>query len=162
MDPQAILAQELCKRNAVELIRDIADAVADNTSVPGSAMTFAKQASKMSCVNASINMARSEPDISMTSEAFDRDGWLYNVRNGVLDLRTGQLHPHTAEMYITKYADVEYDPKATCPKWEEFVHTICCGDEDLAAFLQRTFGLALTADQSAQHLWIHYGDGSKR
>ena len=30
----------------------------------------------------------------------------------------------------------------------------------LGEFLQRSFGLALSADQSEQAIWIHYGTGS--
>ena len=160
IDNDALLPQQLGKVNAVRMIHQIADAVALNQSVPTNAMTFAKQAAKGATIKAAVSLARSEPDIGILSEAFDQDGWKINLHNGILDLRNRELLPHSAKEYITKYADVDYDPMATCPLWMEFVNVICCGDEDLASFLQRSFGLALTSDQSAQHLWIHYGDGS--
>ena len=160
IDNDALLAQELGKRNAVTLIHNIADAVALNQSVPANAMTFAKQAAKGATIKSAVSLARSEPDISILSEAFDQDGWKLNVHNGILDLRNREKLPHAAKAYITKYSDVDYEPTAVCPLWEEFVNVICCGDGELASFMQRSFGLALTSDQSAQHLWIHYGDGS--
>src|SRR4051812_12863443 len=46
-----------------------------------------------------------KPDI------FDAYPDLLNVRNGIVDLRTGQLRPHDPAMYMTKLADVDYRPE---------------------------------------------------
>jgi putative DNA primase/helicase len=67
-----------------------------------------------------IASARSEPGIPVLSDHLDRDPWLFNVFNGTLTLKTGELGPHRREDLITKLAPVEYDPKAQCPTWWAF------------------------------------------
>jgi putative DNA primase/helicase len=111
-------------------------------------------------IDAAIAMAKSEPAAEIKSDAFDADADLLNVGNGILDLRTRRLRPHDPAALLTKLAGVEYDPAATCPRWLAFVQAVTCGDAALAEFLQRSFGLALSADQSEQRLWIHHGEGS--
>ncbi len=45
-----------------------------------------------------------------------------NVLNGILDLQTGTLEPHSPEWLSTTQLPVTYDPKARCPAWEAFLH----------------------------------------
>ena len=124
------------------------------------AATFAFQANKRSSIDNAVEMAKSEPRVEVRYEEFDADPWALNCENGILDLRTRHLRQHDPDELMTKLANVQYDPAADCPRWKEFVKLITCGDADLAAFLQRSFGLALTADQSEQAVWFHHGDGS--
>lgn len=93
--------------------------------------------------------------------AFDRDDWVLNVKNGELDLRTLELHPHRPESLLSKLADVDYIPDAECPRWDSFVDEITCGDTDLAAYLQRCFGLSLTGDISNETFFILHGPTSR-
>lgn len=46
---------------------------------------------------------------------------LVNVRNGMLDLRTGELLPHGPEHMSTFQLQVEWDPDATCPHYEAWM-----------------------------------------
>ena len=41
----------------------------------------------------------------------------YNVGNGVVDLRTGELHPHSPSYRCTQYTPIPYDPDATHEDW---------------------------------------------
>ena len=50
-------------------------------------------------------------------EAYGVERWL---RNGVIDLTTGEFRQGRREDYITKQCGVAFDPNATCPKWEAF------------------------------------------
>lgn len=121
---------------------------------------FVMNAKNRRSIDAAIWAARSEDAVVVKSAAFDADADLLNVGNGILDLRTRQLRPHDPAAMFTKLAGVDYDPAATCPRWLAFVEAVTCGDQALAGFLQRSFGLALSADQSEQRLWIHHGEGS--
>lgn len=76
-------------------------------------------------------------------DELDRDPWLLNVKNGTLDLRTGELREHRREDLITKLAPVEYDPDADSPTWEAFLETVV-PNEDTRRFLQRAVGYSLT------------------
>jgi len=44
-----------------------------------------------------------------------------NVQNGLLTIATGELKPHSPEFLSPVQLPVNYDPRATCPKWEKFV-----------------------------------------
>lgn len=104
-----------------------------------------------------INLARS--DMRKPAADFDQHEALLNVRNGVLDLTTGKLQPHAPELYITQVVDIDYNPNATCPRWEKFLEQCCLGDAELMAFLQRAVGYTLTGYTNAQVLFFLFGDG---
>ena len=107
-----------------------------------------------------INLARSEPGLTVRPNELDTSPWLLNVVNGTIDLKSGQLLPHDRHHMITKLAPVEYHSEATCPTWEEFLYQIMDGNQRLVDFLQRSIGYALTGDVSEQVLFILYGSGS--
>ncbi|MGH3629551.1 MAG: phage/plasmid primase, P4 family, partial [Sciscionella sp.] len=51
-----------------------------------------------------------------------------NFRNGLLDWRTGQLHPHTPDVLTTVQLPVDYDSDASCPAFEEFLASVVPAD----------------------------------
>lgn len=93
-------------------------------------------------------------------DELDADPFKFNVENGTIDLRTGELMPHKREDKITMIAPVEYHPDADCPVFKAFLDRIMNGDEALIAFLQRFFGYCLTGDVSEQSILIAYGLGA--
>jgi P4 family phage/plasmid primase-like protien len=48
------------------------------------------------------------------------DPELINVRNGILNIQTGELFDHTPEHEFTVQLPVKYDPEASCPKIKKF------------------------------------------
>lgn len=107
-----------------------------------------------------IELAESEPEIITTPDQFDRDAMLFNVQNGTLDLRTGELRPHDPADLITKIAGAEFDPDATCPIWLGFLNRIMAGKASLKEFLRRAIGYSLSGDTSEQVLFFNYGTGA--
>lgn len=99
-------------------------------------------------------------EVPIVPEKLDRDPWLLNVQNGILNLRTGEMDRHNAHLYITKLAPVKYDPDATCPMWLSFLDRVMVGNKDLVVFLQQAVGYALTGDVGEQTLFIPYGTGA--
>jgi putative DNA primase/helicase len=55
---------------------------------------------------------------------------------------------------------VKYDPKALCPRWEQFLEEIFDHDRDLIAYMKRVIGYALTGDVSAKAIFCLYGEGN--
>ena len=51
-----------------------------------------------------------------------------NCRNGLLDWRTGELHPHTPEVLSTVQLPVEWDPDASCPAVEAWLAEVLPAD----------------------------------
>ncbi len=110
-------------------------------------------------IRAMIALAKSEPGIPLKADQLDPDPWLLNVRNGTLDLRTGDLRPHDRGDLITKLAPVEHDPDAKAPVWEKFLGQIL-PNAAVRRFLQRYAGYSLTGDVSEQILLFLYGSGA--
>jgi len=106
-----------------------------------------------------LNLARTDRAIALKSvESFDADPWLFNVQNGTIDLRTGELRRHNRNDLITKMAPVSYDADATAPRFESFIHETF-RDAETEAYIQRFFGYCLTGDVREQVFSIFWGGG---
>lgn len=120
---------------------------------------FARSSSKASAIAAMIKLAQSEAPIVTAPDAFDRDPFLFNVDNGTIDLRTGELRPHRQSDMITMKASAAYHPTALCPLWDA-VLARALPDESVRIWLQRYIGYALTGDVGEQVLAFPYGSGA--
>ena len=123
-------------------------------------LKFARASENRTRIDAAVTLARSERQVVVKPEQLDADRWLLNVRNGTIELRSGELYPHRPEDLITKLAPVNYDPKATCPTFTCFLEETTSGRQDLAFYLQQLLGMCLTGDISEQILPVFYGEGA--
>lgn len=92
---------------------------------------------------------------------FDQDPYLLNCQNGTLNLRDMTFHEHDAGDKLTKICGAEYDPEARCERWDQFIGEVTCGDTELAAFIQKALGYALTGDTRHECFFILYGATSR-
>jgi putative DNA primase/helicase len=106
-----------------------------------------------------IALAGTDPRISTTVDALDRNPLLLVVKNGVLDLRTGELVPALRDDLNTRSADVIYDRLATCPRWRDHIKFVTKGDVLLAAYLRRAVGYTLTGLVREQTFFMLEGAG---
>lgn len=102
--------------------------------------------------------ARLAPSLGLARSLvmFDADPMRLCVKNGTLDLRTGKLHPHKREEFITRFSPVEFIPDATDPTFRQFIDHATNGDEELEAYLQRATGYTLTGHIGEKCLFIIY------
>jgi putative DNA primase/helicase len=111
-------------------------------------------------LRAMVELARSNSNLIVRSHELDADPFLLNCQNGTLDLRTGQLRPHTRGDHLTKLAPVRYDPDAACPTWLAFLDRIFAGDQGLVDFMQSALGYSLSGLTEEQAIFILYGGGA--
>jgi putative DNA primase/helicase len=111
-------------------------------------------------MTAMVERAQHEPSIACCEGSFDRNPWLFNVANGTLDLRTGELKPHDRESLLTKIAPVRYDADAAAPAWEDFLLATFAGQTELIRFVQRAVGYSLSASCREQVMFLLHGTGS--
>jgi putative DNA primase/helicase len=107
-----------------------------------------------------LRSASSEPGIPIMPSQLDADPFLLNVKNGTIDLRTGQLREHRREDFLTKLAPVEYRPNAECPLWMQCLDRWMDSNKELIGYLQRTVGYWLTGSVKEQCLWLFHGAGA--
>lgn len=93
--------------------------------------------------------------------AFDVDPFLFNCQNGTLNLKTGEFHQHRASDLLSKVSGVNYDPAATCTRWERFIDEVMLEDTDKAEFLQKALGYALTGETKYECFFVLYGPTSR-
>ena len=74
-----------------------------------------------------------------------------------MDLKTGQIRPHSHSDLITKITAVP--PGGDCPLWLTFLNRIFRGDIELIRYVQRVFGYCLTASTREHALFFCYGTG---
>jgi putative DNA primase/helicase len=111
-----------------------------------------------------INLIKGDKKIHKRIHHFDKDEYIINLQNGVLDLRTLELKPHfslfdNSKMYITRIANVKYDGNCECPNWFNFLKKILVRDE-LIEFIQRVAGYILTGSTQENVVFILYGVGA--
>lgn len=111
-------------------------------------------------IEAAVGLARKM--LTVDVETLDADPWLFNVRNGVVDLRTGRLGKHDPALMMTKMANADYlglDAPSS-GVWERTVLEIVGGDQRVADFLRRWFGYCCTGLTQEQVFVVHWGDGA--
>ena len=120
---------------------------------------YVKKSSDRSPIEKMISSAKALPECHVLPEQLDSDPWLLNVLNGTIDLRNGELRPHSQEDFITRIAPVEFDADATCPNWERFMFSIF-DTEEMVEYVQRLCGYWSTGVVREQSLPILWGIGS--
>lgn len=122
------------------------------------AFRLRSQAGRMRC----LDFAKSNHDypLSISSDAIDGDPWKLPVANGVIDLRTGELHPGRPGDYLMKASPVAWEGiDAPCPTWDRFVLEIMDNDPEMAAYLQRVFGYGITGTCKEHVFLMLFGRG---
>ena len=95
-----------------------------------------------------------EPNVA----AFDAESDLLNCKNGVLDLRTGTLTPHSPTQRFTYCLPVDYDPDADDTEWRTFILEALGSDPEVADYMQLWAGTrspAIPGKRSCSTCMVH-------
>ncbi|MDD9150418.1 MULTISPECIES: phage/plasmid primase, P4 family [unclassified Sporolactobacillus] len=108
---------------------------------------------------------RAEAMLPVSQQQLNKDKFLLNCQNGVLDLKTGQLLQPERRYLMTMNTHIVYDAQARCPTWMTFLKSILCETDgtpklELLDFLQRAIGYALTGDTREQVIFFLWGQGN--
>lgn len=103
---------------------------------------------------------------SVSMEDFDTNKYLFNVRNGTLDLKKFEFREHRADDLLSCVANVDYDPEAKCPLFDRFFSEITespgengelVADPDKADYVQRIVGYSMIGDVREDEFYLFYG-----
>jgi putative DNA primase/helicase len=175
--PDATRAIETCVRTtldriAVDLERRVTRGQrAQAATLRGRANSIRSPRAIATTVNglAGTGVASTGARISVALSSFDdpkTTASLLNCANGVLDLRSMELSPHTDSMglLITRLCPVRYMPSAECPEFESALNRLFMADRDPALArtrieaLQSALGYSLTGEQSWHAIFVLHGE----
>jgi len=110
-------------------------------------------------IRAMVNLAKSEPEIQADVADFDTQPHLFNVTNGTLDLRTGELLPHSRADMLTRLVPIVFDTHAKAPLFNAFLQRIFAGNQRMIDYIRKAVGYTLTGDVGAKCFFFCHGKG---
>ena len=105
-------------------------------------------------VNACVNLFKTHVNTSIDS--FDCDPDKLNCRNGVLDLRTGEMEEHSRLQRFTYCLPVEYG-QADMTEWLDYLNGVIGGGQVVIDYLQTALGYSLTGHTREEILFYLFG-----
>ncbi len=146
------IVETLKARRKAAVDADKETIVKSSKARPNSANIRSCKYNLQSLVNANVN-------------SFDTDPDLLNCKNGVVNLRTGDLIPHDPAQRFTYCVRVNYDPLADSTEWVRWLESAITPEGashnqdhiDLVNWLQRAVGYSLTGHTLEQCLFYLQG-----
>lgn len=111
-------------------------------------MLFKRIISTRVFYEASINyinnyFKRCEVDAQRAGKTPNTPAGLINLKNGVFDIATGELMPHSKKYFFTNVVDVTYNKDAKCDQWLATLDSIFEGKAEIIEAVQKMFGYVL-------------------
>jgi putative DNA primase/helicase len=155
-DQENLELQELAKTIAAVIASEVQNYDHKNPKV-AEIITWAKQAKSNTRISNMIKSAVSDKRIVVPVEKWDGDTHLLGVKNGVVDLRSGELLTGRPDLYITRRAPVSYNPGLRNVRFEQFLDFATNGDKEFQEWLQKAVGYTLTGMNNQDVLFLVYG-----
>ena len=156
-DVEDLEINELAKRIAPVIASEVANYGVGDDQKKQDLVNWAKQAKSNSRISNMIKSANSDKRAVVSVDQWDGSNHLLGVMNGVIDLKTGELHKGRPDLYITKRAPVSYTPGLRNVRWEQFIDYATGGDKELQDWVQRAVGYTMTGLSNQDVLFLVYG-----
>lgn len=116
-----------------------------------------KKADGKNWISNSLYLA--QPRMTFDYLRFDADPWILNCKNGIVNLKNGELMPHDKDKHCSlmiphEYKGLEYDD---CPMWWQTLEFAFPGNGVMWNFLARIAGYSATGLQSEKRFFLLYG-----
>ena len=80
-------------------------------------------------------------------------------RNGILDITSGEMQPHTPEIVITNKIPWDYNPAASSTLVENTLNKIACNDAAIRALIEEMIGYCFYRSNAYKKSFLLVGDG---
>lgn len=152
---------ELAKATARRLAEDLATRTVAGESDTDRRQRMVKAAGYQNAgrIRSMIELARSDPAVSVVPGDLDVDPWLLNTPSGTVDLRTGAVRAHDPADLCTKVTRAGWQPDANANTWQGFLERVL-PDSDGRSFVQAALGYACTGVIADHVLCFGWGAGA--
>jgi len=111
-------------------------------------------------INGALSMSTTDFRIEVSVNDLDARPWELNTPAGIVNLRTGELHPSDPTHLHTKTTAFAPDFTADQTPWTQFLGSIFQGDAEMIAYIQRLMGYACVGEVREAILPVFYGQGA--
>lgn len=107
-------------------------------------------------INGALDQAKAY--YMIRADELDKDPYLINTKEGVYDIRTGEIKPHDPALLCSKLCgfDSTYDDDE---QWNGFLNYAFCGNEEYMKYIQTVMGATIIGKVFTEGLSIAHGSG---
>jgi putative DNA primase/helicase len=138
------------RKKAVDTLRKRRHAAVDAEKEPIIKCTVGDERRVNGCVS------RFKTLVNVSIDEFDDNPNFLNCKNGVVDLRTGNVEPHTRCQRFTYCLPVEYGA-ADYSEWIEYLDGVVGGGQEVINYLQMALGYSFTGHTQEEILFYLFG-----
>ena len=150
-----------------KMIRDeannikVSDDDEDNSNeiIKKALVRHANYAESTNGIDAMLKSASSDRRLVVSIAEFDVHPELLNVKNGVVDLRSGILQTHDRALLMTQKAPTDYTLFAVSSEFNTALDTWTKNHPDLKDYMQRLYGYSITGIKHEEKIVIMKGIG---
>ena len=155
-DSERLSISEISKMVSTVVASEVVHYASDDTKA-AELVKWANQAKSNARITNMIEQAKSDTRIQVPVEEWDNNPHLLGVRNGVIDLKTGELKQGRPDLHITRRSPISYTPGLRNHRWEKFLDEATKGDKELQDWLQKAVGYTLTGLNNQDIAFLIYG-----
>ncbi|MFC0623807.1 phage/plasmid primase, P4 family [Kribbella deserti] len=156
--------RQAAQQSAIDLM---AEALAMPPGEPGSpedkrrraALHWAHDSQRSRGIEAVMKEVQALPGVAVAASDLDAKPDLLACRNGTVNLKTGELKPADPDDLLTMALDVDYDPDAAAPRWEQFLSECFPDESEMTSYLRRLVGYGITGHATEQCYVMLHGRG---
>lgn len=116
-----------------------------------------KTSQSQRAIKAMIDLTKVQPGMSASIKDFDSKAHYLGAKNGIVDLRSGDVIAEDSSYLVSKASPVNFTPEPNCPMFKSFLFKIMMDRKEMVDFLQVLMGSAAVGHKSAK-FFIFYGE----
>lgn len=123
-------------------------------------LAFARLANSSRGIDAVVRELKALKGVAASLNDFDKHAHLIAARNGVVNLKTGELQEHDASLLISRRVECDFVPSAKAERFERFLEEIFVNHPTLVPYMRRLVGYGITGETREQCFAVLYGVGA--